>query len=174
MYHFPFLLIPIYSSLITVFVFLARINKSILHILLSSWFYFDNPKLFGKILASIYIHTTINTCYQPFFNRTIMSKDETTPPNFVNVFQLVIKDYNLMFYYRPATGNASVATYNLLQSQSEKLQQNEWHLITVAVIDKALSYYIDGELMNANFVTLSDYINNSAGGFRIGQKYGGQ
>ena len=174
MYHFPFLLIPIYSSLITVFVFLARINKSILHILLSSWFYFDNPKLFGKILASIYIHTTINTCYQPFFNRTIMSKDETTPPNFVNVFQLVIKDYNLMFYYRPATGNASVATYNLLQSQSEKLQQDEWHLITVAVIDKALSYYIDGELMNANFVTLSDYINNSAGGFRIGQKYGGQ
>ena len=174
MYHFPFLLIPIYSSLITVFVFLARINKSILHMLLSSWFYFDNPKLFGKILASIYIHTTINTCYQPFFNRTIMSKDETTPPNFVNVFQLVIKDYNLMFYYRPATGNASVATYNLLQSQSEKLQPNEWHLITVAVIDKALSYYIDGELMNANFVTLSDYINNSAGGFRIGQKYGGQ
>ena len=174
MYHFPFLLIPIYSSLITVFVFLARINKSILHILLSSWFYFDNPKLFGKILASIYIHTTINTCYQPFFNRTIMSKDETTPPNFVNVFQLVIKDYNLMFYYRPVTGNASVATYNLLQSQSEKLQPNEWHLITVAVIDKALSYYIDGELMNANFVTLSDYINNSAGGIRIGQKYGGQ
>ena len=174
MYHFPFLLIPIYSSLITVFVFLARINKSILHILLSSWFYFDNPKLFGKILASIYIHTTINTCYQPFFNRTIMSKDETTPPNFVNVFQLVIKDYNLMFYYRPATGNASVATYNLLQSQSEKLQQDEWHLITVAVIDKALSYYIDGELMNANFVTLSDYINNSSGGIRIGQKYGGQ
>ena len=103
-----------------------------------------------------------------------MSKDETTPPNFANVFQLVIKDYNLMFYYRPATGNASVATYNLLQSQSEKLQPNEWHLITVAVIDKALSYYIDGELMNANFVTLSDYINNSAGGFRIGQKYGGQ
>ena len=103
-----------------------------------------------------------------------MSKDETTPPNFANVFQLVIKDYNLMFYYRPATGNASVATYNLLQSQSEKLQQDEWHLITVAVIDKALSYYIDGELMNANFVTLSDYINNSAGGIRIGQKYGGQ
>ena len=31
MYHFPFLLIPIYSSLITVFVFLARINKSIGH-----------------------------------------------------------------------------------------------------------------------------------------------
>ena len=107
-------------------------------------------------------------------NSTIISKDETTPPNFANVFQLVIKDYNLMFYYRPATGNASVATYNLLQSQSEKLQPNEWHLITVAVIDKALSYYIDGELMNANFVTLSDYINNSAGGFRIGQKYGGQ
>ena len=103
-----------------------------------------------------------------------MSKDETTPPNFANVFQLVIKDYNLMFYYRPDTGNASVATYNLLQSQSEKLQPNEWHLITVAVIDKALSYYIDGELMNANFVTLSDYINNSAGGIRIGQKYGGQ
>lgn len=106
-------------------------------------------------------------------NSTIISKDETTPPDFANVFQLVIQDYNLMFYYRPATGNASVATYNLLQSQSEKLQPDEWHLITVAVINKALSYYIDGKLMNANFVTLNDYILDSGGGIRIGQKYGG-
>ena len=79
-----------------------------------------------------------------------------------------------MFYYRPTTGNASVATYNLLQSQSEKLQPDEWHLITVTVINKGLSYYIDGELMNANVVTLSGPISDSGGGVRIGQKDGGE
>lgn len=79
-----------------------------------------------------------------------------------------------MFHYRPATGNASVASYTLLQSQSEKLQPNEWHLITVAIIDKGLSYYIDGELMNANVATLTGPISDQGGGVRIGQKYGGK
>ena len=103
-----------------------------------------------------------------------------------------------MFYYRPtvgnvsvfnasvgdasvgngsvgdaSVGNASVASYTLLQSQSQTLQADEWHLITVAVINKGLSYYIDGELMNANVATLTGPILDSGGGVRIGQKYGG-
>ena len=80
-----------------------------------------------------------------------------------------------MFYYQPtnASGNASVASYNLLQSQSQKLQADEWHLITVAVINKGLSYYIDGELMNANVANLTEPIPNLGGSVRIGQKYGG-
>jgi len=105
--------------------------------------------------------------------RTIISKDEHTPPDYANVFQLVIQDYNLTFFYRPTAGNASVASYTLLQSQSEKLQADEWHLITVAVINKGLSYYIDGELMNTNVATLTGPIFDSGGGVRIGQKYGG-
>ena len=108
-----------------------------------------------------------------FFNRTIISKDESIAPNFANVLQLVIQDYNLKFYYRPATGNASVASYTLLQSQSEKLQPDEWHLITVAVINKGLSYYIDGKLMNENVAVLSGPIFDPGSGVRIGQKYGG-
>ena len=107
-----------------------------------------------------------------FFNRTIISKDETSSPS-ANIFQLVIQDYNLMFHYQPVTGNASVASYTLLQSQSEKLQPNEWHLITVAIINKGLSYYIDGELMNANVATLTGPISDPGGSVRIGQKYGG-
>ena len=105
--------------------------------------------------------------------RTIISKDENIAPDYSNVFQVVIQDYNLMFYYRPTIGNASVASYTLLQSQSQKLQADEWHLITVAVINKGLSYYIDGELMNANVATLTGPILDSGGGVRIGQKYGG-
>ena len=79
-----------------------------------------------------------------------------------------------MFFYRPTTGNASVTTYNLLQSQSEKLQPDEWHLITVTVIDRGLSYYIDGELMNANDATLTGPISDQGGTVRIGQKYRGK
>ena len=79
-----------------------------------------------------------------------------------------------MFFYRPTTGNASVTVYNLLQSQSEKLQPDEWHLITVTVIDRGLSYYIDGELMNANYATLTGPISDGGGTIRIGQKYGGE
>ena len=79
-----------------------------------------------------------------------------------------------MFFYRPTTGNASITTYNLLQSQSEKLQPDEWHLITVTVIDRGLSYYIDGELMNANYATLMGPISDQGGTIRIGQKYGGK
>ena len=108
-----------------------------------------------------------------FFNRTIISKDETSSP-FANIFQLVIEDYNLMFHYQPVTGNASVASYTLLQSQSEKLQPNEWHLITVAIINKGLSYYIDGELMDANVATLTGPISDPGGSVRIGQNYEGR
>ena len=79
-----------------------------------------------------------------------------------------------MFFYRPTTGNASVTMYNLLQSQSEKLQPDEWHLITVTVIDRGLSCYIDGELMNANYATLTGPISDQGGTVRIGQKYGGE
>ena len=111
-----------------------------------------------------------NSCVSFFFNRTIISKDETSSP-FANIFQLVIEDYNLMFHYQPVTGNASVASYTLLQSQSEKLQPNEWHLITVAIINKGLSYYIDGEFMSAS--SLIGNISDQGGGFRIGQRYGG-
>ena len=90
------------------------------------------------------------------------------------MFQLVIEDYNLKFFYRPTSGNASVVTYTLLQSQSEKLRADEWHLITVAVIDKGLSYYIDGELMNANNATLTGPISDQGGTVRIGQNDEGQ
>ena len=117
------------------------------------------------------INNVVRLCI--FFNRAIISKDETTSP-FANIFQLVIQDYNLMFHYQPVTGNASVASYTLLQSQSEKLQPNEWHLITVAIINKGLSYYIDGELMNANVATLTGPISDPGGSVRIGQKYGGR
>ena len=79
-----------------------------------------------------------------------------------------------MFFYRPTTGNASVTVYNLLQSQSEILQPDEWHLITVTVIDRGLSYYIDGELMNANDATLTGPISDQEGTVRIGQKYRGK
>ena len=109
-----------------------------------------------------------------FSDRTIISKDETTPPAFANVFQLVIQDYNLVFHYQPVSGNASVVTYNLLQSQSEKLRTDEWHFITVAVIGNGLSYYIDGELMNANNANLTGPISDGGGVVRIGQKYGGK
>ena len=113
--------------------------------------------------------------YYFFSNRTIISKDESTPPNFANVFQLVIQDYNLTFHYRPVGRNvSSTTTYTLLQSQREKLQADEWHLITVAVIGKGLSYYIDGELMTANNATLIGPIDDDGGGVRIGQKYGGK
>ena len=78
-----------------------------------------------------------------------------------------------MFYYQPTNGNASVASYTLLESQSKKLQADEWHLITVAVINQGLSYYIDGELMNANVAPLDGPISDPGGGVRIGQKYGG-
>ena len=90
------------------------------------------------------------------------------------MFQLVIEDYNLKFFYRPTSGNASVVMYTLLQSQSEKLRADEWHLITVAVIDKGLSYYIDGELMNANNATLTGPISDQGGAVRIGQNDEGQ
>ena len=80
-----------------------------------------------------------------------------------------------MFSYRPTTGNASVTVFiNLLQSQSEKLQPDEWHLITVTVIDRGLSYYIDGELMNANYANLAGPISDQGGTVRIGQKHGGE
>ena len=105
--------------------------------------------------------------------RTIISKDENIAPDYANIFQIVIQDYNLMFYYQPTIGNASVASYTLLQSQSQKLRADEWHLITVAVINKGLSYYIDGELMNANVATLTGPISDPGGGVRIGQKDGG-
>ena len=114
------------------------------------------------------------TCYY-FSNRTVISKDETAPPNFANVFQLVIQDYNLTFHYRPVSSNvSSTATYTLLQSQKERLQADEWHLITVAVINNGLSYYIDGEIMTANNVTLIGPIFDEGSGVRVGQKYGGR
>ena len=78
-----------------------------------------------------------------------------------------------MFHYRPVNGSASVTTYNLSQNQSQKLQADEWHLITVAVINKRLSYYFDGKLMTANSATLIGSIDDEGGGVRIGQKYGG-
>ena len=104
----------------------------------------------------------------------IVSKDGTTPPNFANVFQLVIQDYNLLFHYQPVNGSASFTTYNLLQNQSQTLQADEWHLITVAVVNKRLSYYIDGELMTANSSTLIGPIDDEGGVVKIGQKYGGK
>ena len=79
-----------------------------------------------------------------------------------------------MFSYRPTNGSASVTVFNLLQSQSEKLQADEWHLITVTVIDRGLSYYIDGELMNANYATLTGPISDGGGTVLIGQKHGGE
>ena len=112
--------------------------------------------------------------YSFFSNRTIISKYETTG-SFVNVFQLVIHDYNLTFHYRHDGRNvSSTTTYTLLQSQREKLQADEWHLITVAVIGKGLSYYIDGELMTASNVTLIGPIDDDGGGVRIGQNYNGK
>ena len=120
-------------------------------------------------------HSLVTDIFISITYRTIISKDENIAPDYANIFQVVIQDYNLMFYYQPtnASGNASVASYTLLQSQSQKLQADEWHLITVAVINKGLSYYIDGELMNTNATTLAGPISDLGGGVRIGQKYGG-
>jgi len=102
---------------------------------------------------------------------TIISKDQLS---FTNIFQLIIQDYNLTFHYAPIGRNSSpTVTYTLIQSQSEKLRPDEWHFITVSIIDKALLYYIDGELMTANSVTLSGSINDPGGIVRIGQSYAG-
>ena len=65
-------------------------------------------------------------------------------------------------------------TYTLLESQSEKLRPDEWHFITVSVIDKGLSYYIDGELMTANNIILSGSLNDPGGVITIGQSYAGK
>ena len=109
--------------------------------------------------------------YTPFFcHRTIISKDETVG-NFTNIFQLIIQDYDIVFHYRPASGNVFSLSVSLLQSQRQKLQPNEWHLIIVTVIDVSLSYYIDGELMNINSATLTSPISDPGGHVRIGQNY---
>ncbi|XP_067031738.1 usherin-like isoform X1 [Acropora muricata] len=105
---------------------------------------------------------------------TIISKDQLSAPHYPNIFQLIIQDYDLTFRYVPIGGNSSLTvTYNLIQSQSEKLCPDEWHFITVSIIDKALSYYIDGQLMTANSVTLSGSLNGPGGSVRIGQSYAG-
>ena len=110
-----------------------------------------------------------------FSNRTIISKDQLSAPNYPNIFHLIIQDYNLIFHYVPTGRNSSLTvTYTLIQSQSEKLNPDEWHFITVSVIDKGLSYYIDGELMTANSVTLSGSIRDPGGIVRIGQSYAGK
>ena len=124
--------------------------------------------------SKIWNNLTHSLTYSAFlsfsFNRTIISKQENIAPNFADVFHLVIQDYNLTFSYRTASGNVSVTH---LQSQAEKLKADEWHLIIVSVIDRGLSYYIDGELMNANSVMLTGPISDQGGTVRIGQKYGG-
>ena len=81
----------------------------------------------------------------------------------------------MTFHYVPIGGNSSLTvTYTLIQSQSEKLRPDEWHFITVSIIDKGLSYYIDGELMTANSITLIGSINDPGGIVRIGQSYNGK
>ena len=107
-------------------------------------------------------------------NRTIISKDQVSFLN-TNIFHVIIQDYNLTFHYLPIGGNSPLTvTYNLIQSQSEKLRPDEWHFITVSIIDKGLSYYIDGELMTANGVTLSSSIRDPGGIVKIGQSYAGK
>ena len=44
----------------------------------------------------------------------------------------------------------------------------------MSIIDKGLTYYIDGELMTANSITLSGSINDPGGIVRIGQSYAGK
>ena len=44
----------------------------------------------------------------------------------------------------------------------------------MSVIDKGLSYYIDGELMTANNITLSGSLNDPGGIITIGQSYAGR
>ena len=81
----------------------------------------------------------------------------------------------MTFHYVPIGGNSSLTvSYTLIQSQSEKLHPDEWHFITVSIIDKGLSYYIDGELMTANSITLIGSINDPGGIVRIGQSYTGK
>ena len=110
-----------------------------------------------------------------FSNSTIISKDQLSAPHYPNIFQLIIQDYDLTFRYVPIGGNSSLTVaYTLIQSQSEKLRPDEWHFITVSIIDKALSYYIDGELMTADSVILSGSINDPGGTVRIGQSYAGK
>ena len=110
-----------------------------------------------------------------FSNSTIISKDQVSAPPYPNIFHLIIQDYDLTFHYVPTGRNSSLTvTYTLIQSQSEKLRPDEWHFITVSIIDKALSYYIDGELMTANSVTLSGSIRDPGGLVRIGQNYAGK
>ena len=128
---------------------------------------------FGVLGVFVFKTPLVTDIFISITYRTIISKDETIAPDYANIFQIAIQDYNLMFYYQPTVGNASVASYTLLQSQSQKLQADDWHLITVAVINKGLSYYIDGELMNANVAILTGPISDPGGGVRIGQKYRG-
>ena len=108
-------------------------------------------------------------------NRTIISKDQLSAPHYPTIFHLIIQDYNLTFHYLPIGRNSPLTvTYTLIQNQSKKLHPDEWHFITVSVIDKGLSYYIDGELMTTNSVTLSSSINDPGGTLRIGQSYAGK
>ena len=110
-----------------------------------------------------------------FSNRTIISKDQRSTPPYSNIFQLIIQDYDLTFRYMPVGGNASLTvTYTLLQSESEKLNADEWHFITVAVIDNSLSYYIDGELLTVSSVTLSGPLQDSIGVIMIGRNDAGK
>ena len=127
------------------------------------------------IILDASICVLANDLYPLFSNRTIISKDQISAPPYPNIFHLIIQDYNLTFHYVPIGRNTSLTvTYTLIQSQSEKLHPDEWHFITVSVIDKELSYYIDGELMTANSVTLSGSINDPGGTVRIGQSYAGK
>jgi usherin len=88
-----------------------------------------------------------------------------------NIFQLEIENYKIWFHYQYGNGTTSVVELNPLQSQSQHLNEDEWHLITVTIIDTDLSYFIDGQFIKSTL--LKGSINDPGGRIRIGQKYGG-
>jgi len=59
-----------------------------------------------------------------------------------------------------------------VQSQLQNLKPDEWHLITLTVISKYLSYFIDGNVIIAK--GLAGAVKDPGGRVRIGQRYGGK
>lgn len=89
------------------------------------------------------------------------------------IFQVEIQNYKVWFYYQyERDGNTSVAELTPIQSQMQNLKPDEWHLITVTVISKYLSYFIDGKLITA--ALLKGAVKDPGGRVRIGQRYGGK
>ena len=101
-----------------------------------------------------------------FYCRPIFTKSATSLTKVI--YAVVLEDYSVTLYYTPQGSNITENIKVTPLASQYPINPGGWHFICIMVVDKELSYFLDGVYVGTD-ISLKNTISNAPGKARVGQ-----